>query len=246
MQNVVPARALARRSRSLIFAAVVIFVLGIFVAVLGVVLLQIPLVVPSNSNFTLYDSARRGLIGLGVVLGVLAVLMALRGITWKTDNQLAASTGEALTDFLDERYIFIRNISKRALGYVDAILIGPPGLLVFRITAKEGTFFNEGPHWLRQKDKGDWVTMRWSPTRETVDDIRKVREYLDARGLPDIPVFGVVVLTKDAPLAQVSQQNPIVPALHPNELSYDLSDTYFAKDRIDQATVVRIAEMLFA
>lgn len=244
MRNIVPEHALARRSRNLLIAAVLIMILGGFLVVFGLVLRAIPLVVPSNPSFSLYDTVRTLMVIGGGALGFLGILMLARALTWKTDNRLAESTGNALGDFLDERYVFIRNVSKLALGYIDAVLLGPPGVLVFRISNREGVYFNEGGNWMIQHDKGVWSTLRWNPSREVIDDINKLRAWLERRGLKDVPVYGVIVFTKDHPAAQVTQQKPVVPSAHVNELSYALAETYFARDRIDAPALKKLIELL--
>jgi Nuclease-related domain len=126
------------------------------------------------------------------------------------------------------------------------VLVGPPGVLVFRITQKGGTFYNKGQYWLKQKDKDDWQPLSRSPTKECVDDIKKIREFLAARGLESVPVFGVVVFTAEAPATRVTLENPTVPVLQPNELSYGLVDTYMANTkRIDIPTVTRVVNLLY-
>jgi Nuclease-related domain len=126
------------------------------------------------------------------------------------------------------------------------VLIGPPGVLVFRITQRGGVYYNKGQYWLKQKDKDDWQSLTWSPTKECVDDIKKIREFLAARGLPDVPVFGVVVFTAAPPETQVTLEQPLVPVLQPHELSYGLVDNYMANTkRIDIATVNRVLNLLY-
>ena len=99
---------------------------------------------------------------------------------------------------------------------------------------------------MKQKEKGEWQSLRWSPSRECVDDIKKIREFLAARGHADVPVFGVVVFTEEEPATLVTTENPLMPVLQPNELSYGLADTYFAKtDRIDQQTANDVATQLY-
>lgn len=246
MQNIRPARSLERRSRNWLLIAVVVGVLGLIAGVVGLFLHGIPLIVPSNPNYGLYSLTRDALIGLGVLLFLVAVGMAVRAVTWRQENELALAIGDALADMdiVDQRYTYIRNINKFAIGYVDSVLVGPPGVLVFRITQKGGTYFNEGAYWMQQKDKGEWKTLRWSPTKEAVQDIKKLREFLAARNLLDVPVFGVVVFTEDAPATRVTTQDPVVPVVQPSELSYELSDGYFAQERIDQLTVNKIARLL--
>ncbi|MCA9915873.1 MAG: NERD domain-containing protein [Anaerolineae bacterium] len=246
MRNVVPRVALARRSRNLLLGSVLIFLLGAVAIVIAFFMHTVPLVVPANPNYGLYVAARSGVMVLGVALLLLAAIAAIRALTWKQDNALAEAIGDALLDFLDERYVYIRNVSRSALGYIDAVLVGPPGVLVFRITQRSGVFYNEGARWMKQRDKGSWRTLRWSPTKEVVVDVEKVRQFLEARSLPDVPVFGVIVFTEEEPATLVTTDQPVVPVLQPHELSYGLEDTYFSKkDRIDQLTANKTATLLY-
>lgn len=245
MASVAPSRAIARRSYGALLLAVVITLLGLLGAVVGVLLRTIPLVLQTSSSYGLYVLAHSALLFLGVVSIIGGIALAIRALTWKPDNALAIRVGRNLSQFLDGDYTFIRNISRFSIGYVDAVLVGPPGVLVFRITERGGIFFNEGKKWLRQKDKGEWATMRWSPTQETIDDVIKLREFFQARGLKDIPVFGVVVFTEDEPRTIVSVENPTVPVMQPEALSYGLNGYYFGKDRIQTEAVLRIVDYLY-
>lgn len=244
MRNIVPARTLERRSRRLLVGALLFALFGLFVASIGFFLFAIELVVPSNPDFGVYDAVRRVIVGLGVLIIFTAIALVIRAVTWRMDNKLAEKTADALQEFLDDDYVFIRNVSKLKLGYIDAVLVGRNGVLVFRITDRVGTFFNDKGHWLRQRDRGDWQTMRWNPTREVVADVDSLRQYLADKDLPDVPIFAVIVFLNDRPLTQISAQEPVVRAMYAHELAYELNDTYFARQRIDQATVRRIVHIL--
>jgi len=245
MRNVVPANALARRSRNLLYIGILVVLLGVFGTTVGFFMRAVRLVVPANPNFALYTVIRDLLVWAGILTGILGLVMIVRALTWRRDNRLAIRIGEALDEFLDDRYVFIRNLNRLALGYIDAVLIGPPGVLVFRITQRSGTFFNEGARWMKRKDKDNWHSLRWSPTKEVVVDINKVREFLQARGQSEVAVFGVIVFTEEAPATIVTTEDPVVPVLQPHHLSFGLSNGYFAKDRIGQSQVNKVAELLF-
>lgn len=248
MRNMVPARALARRSRNLLLFAIFVGVLGILGLIISSFMNTIPFVVPDNPNYDLYQTSISVIFWLGSIFIILAIIMTIRAITWKRDNPIAAMVGEVFAQELnlDDRYAYIRNLSRFAIGYVDAVLVGPPGVLVMRITNRGGTYFNEGSKWLKQKDKGDWTSLRWSPSEEAVDDVKKIREFLQTRGLPDIPVFAVVVFTEDEPATRVTTENPVVPVLQPYEMAYSLENSYFAKrDRLDQLVVNKVIKTLF-
>lgn len=245
MQNVAPTRNLNRRSRDFLVLAAVVFLLGATLSVIGIVLHIITFVVPSNPGFQTFDLTRKAIISGGMGLIFVSLLMALRAITWKTDNALAEKVGNELATYLDKRFVFIRNISKRTIGYVDAVLIGTPGVLVFRISDRQGVYFNEKGEWLSQRDKGSWRSMRWNPSREVVEDVKKIREYLGDYNLKDVPVYGVVVFSEEPPITQFTVQEPVVPVTHLSQLSYSLQDGYFAKDRISAEKVQEVINLLY-
>lgn len=245
MQNVSPTRNLSRRSRDFLIAAAVVFLLGATLAIIGLTLHIINVVVPSNPGYEVYNLTRKAVLSGGIGLIFVSLLMALRAVTWKTDNMLAYAVGQELAQYLDKHYVYVRNISKRAIGYVDAVLISKHGVLVFRISDRQGVFFNEKGEWLRQKDKGEWKPMRWNPTREVVADVKKIREYLAEYKLKDTPVYGVVVFTEEPPTTQFTLQDPVVQVSHVSQLSYSLQDTYFAKDRINAEMVQQVVNLLY-
>ena len=245
MQNVAPTRKLNRRSRDFLIAAAVVFLLGATLAIVGLTLHVINVVVPSNPGYDVYDLTRKAVLSGGGGLMFVSLLMALRAVTWKTDNLLAKAVGDELSQYLDKHFVYVRNISKRSIGYVDAVLISRHGVLVFRISDREGVFFNEKGEWLIQKDKGEWKPMRWNPTREVVADVKAIREYLADYKLNDIPVYGVVVFTKDNPITQFTVQEPVVQVSYASDLSFSLQNTYFAKDRLDAETVQQVVNLLY-
>ena len=86
---------------------------------------------------------------------------------------------------------------------------------------------------------------RINPTREAVDDIRKVREYLEKQQIPNAPVYGVVVFTQPEQRVPLSARDPVVPPSHLQSLIDNLRPNYLAKDRIDAPLVVQIVRALY-
>lgn len=244
MQNVAPTRSLTRRSRDLQLAAALIFLLGAALAVAGIAMHVINLVVPFNRGFEFYDLTRKALLLIGAMLSLASLLMALRAVTWRTDNTTAFELGEQLAAQLDQRYIFIRNISKGATGYVDAVLVSHHGLLALRITRRKGEFFNEGGQWLRRR-RGKWRPMRWNPTREAAASAVKLKAHLRDYGLTQAPLYAAVVFMRDAPDVRLKLRQPALPVIHAGQLIADLSDTYFAEARLPASTVQEIVNLLY-
>lgn len=243
MHNVVPTYVLVRRSRQLLLAAFLVVCVGIFVSAVGLAMFVLALAPKENESFPV---VRNGVFLLGVLIGLFGLVMAVRAMTWRTENDLAKQTGEFLSQFFDERYTFIRNVSRIGLGYIDAVLIGPAGILVFRIFDNEGIFFNEKGSWLKQDpQKKDWQPLRFNPTKQAVDDIQHLKQYFERQKLPNLPVFGVIVLTKEPPAAVLTVQEPVVPSAQFSGLMGVLSGNYLAKERLDMPAVTAAVRTLF-
>lgn len=245
MQNVAPTHRLNRRSRDFLIAAAVVFLIGAALVVAGISLHVFSLVVPSNRGFAIYDLTRKGLLSVGAGVSFVSMLMALRAVSWKTDNALAWQLGELLALELDRQFVFIRNISERSLGYIDAALVSKHGVLVLRISKRKGEYCNVGGDWLRRGRNGKWRPMRWNPTRDAVADAKKLKQYLQDYQLTAAPVFAAVVFTREASDLQLSLQEPAIPAVRAQDLIRDLQDSYFAEDRLDSGTVQQVVNLLY-
>jgi len=245
MRNVAPSWALLRRSSQLMQAATIAAGIAVVLIAIGLGLYALPAVTDANESSQLFDVSRAIILFSGAGLGVLSLGMVIRAATWKRDNDLAKMTGNVLAQHLDNSYIFIRNISKRRLGYIDAVLIGLQGVLVFRLLDWEGTYLAEVNGWLEADKKQRWVPTSANPTKEVVDDINKVRTYLADYGLTDVPIFGIIVMTKPEPKAQLTVKKPVVPALHLHRLYPHIQKTFLAQDRIDKQTFDDIVDLLY-
>ncbi|MCY4145246.1 MAG: hypothetical protein OXE95_08850 [Chloroflexi bacterium] len=245
MQNVAPTRRLNRRSRDVLLAAALLFLLGAALLVAGIGLHIVNLAVPGNSAFALYDLARKSMPAVGALLCIASMPLALRAASWRTDNALAWELGEGLAAELDQRFVFIRNISQRGIGYVDAALVSRHGVLLLRITQRRGEYRNEGGSWLRRGRDGRWRTLRWSPTREVVASALRVESTMQARGLGGVPIFAAVVFMREEPAAQIHARQPAVPVVHASALVSGLRDSYFAAWRLDARTTQQAVDLLY-
>lgn len=248
MRTESPEWALTRRSYNVMLIAAFLIVIGAIGLTISFALFLFPLQVPSNPGFTTYDALRRLIIGLGVVIIVVGFALFIRALTWKRDNPLARRVSRTLHQFLGDDakdgFVFIPNVNKLRLGYMDGVLVGPPGVLVLRISDRQGVFYNEGKDWMRKTGDGEWQAIRWNPTEEVVKDIHRLRNFMEARNLPDVPVFGVIVFTGNSPGVQVGQQNGVVPAVLMESLTQGLNETYFARDRINPGIRQQITNLL--
>ena len=246
MHNVAPSRALARRTRQLLTIAFVIAAIGTFVAVVGLALFVVQLVGPTSPSYGLFTMVRIAVLLLGIIIFFIALGISTRALTLRKDNDLAVTVGRFLASYLDERYHFIRNVNKRGLGYVDAILVGPPGALVFRILDERGVYANEGANWLRQEGRpGGWKKAKIDPTRECVQDIKKLREFLAARQLDAVPVYGVIVFVREEPQLQLVPREPVVPITTLRALLPNLNGNYLAKERVDAGRIGAVVQLLY-
>lgn len=248
MRNTTPKRALSRRAtqeRTLAFA---VGATGIFLIALGVFLFAVPLDTPNNPGFALYQLLRTGLIGVGAVAVFAAAALMIRAFTYRSDNTLAQQVARMLGGALDDRFTYIRSVNRRGIGYIDAVLVGPPGVLVLRILDQTGVFYNEGENWL-EADPGRgpqaWKPASIKPTAECFADMRKLDQYLAGKGLARMPVFGAIVFTRDVPQVQLSSRDPALPSAPISALMPMLGSYYLTQNRLDDARAQQIVKLLF-
>jgi hypothetical protein len=245
MRNTAPTRSISRRRRQWIIFAFLIAAVGVFICTISLVLSAIPLVNPTS---TAYGGYTLVLVAIAVVGGVLLLIAAgvgIRGLTWRAENDLAQATARVLAASLDDRYTLVRNVNRRETGYIDAVLVGTAGALVFRILDKPGDYVNDGANWLQRKRSGGIDSAGINPTREAITDIRRLREFLGKNGLGDVPVYGVVVFTIEPPRIRIEAQNPTVPPTVLSALLPTLRANYLASEtRIDGTRVDRVVRLL--
>lgn len=247
MHHVAPSRALARRSRHWLTVAFVIVAIGVFVLLAGIAMFVIELVSSSSPNYGTFLAARLATVIGGILILLLGAGLGIRAVTLKTDNITAERVGNHLgtTGAFDNRFHYIRNINKPQVGYLDAVLIGPPGVLVFRIINRAGNYANETSNWLRKDTNGQWVSAGIDPTREVVADVKHVREYLTQQQLADVPVYGVVVLMGEAPQVTFTAKEPVVPPTTLRTFFEVLRPNYLAKDRLSPEQITKTAQLLY-
>ena len=246
MRSVAPTNAMFRRSSRSLQISFVMITVGIFLGVVGLGLFVFPVVTDASQSAGLFKIARGIILFGGIALGVVGLLIAIRAVTLRKENDPARTTADALKAHFDDSYTFIRNINKRPIGYIDAALVGPPGVLIFRVLDWKGTYLGEGRGWMKPGRGGEWVVTTFNPTKQVVDDIRNVRDYFAEYGLTDVPTFGIIVFIHDDATLKLMLKDPVVPATHLNSLYNRLHEHYLATTmRIDSKTVKDAVDLLY-
>lgn len=240
MRSIVPSRTIARRTHAQLEIAFVLVSGGIFLAVLGLALYVIPLTARESVYANLFNAGRAVFLFLGFVSALVGMGLAIRAATTRTENNLALLAARVLEKQFDDHHTFVRNVNRRKLGYIDALIIGPPGVLVLRIVDYTGTFLNEGSRWLKADASGEWHPMSNSPSREAIEDVKSLRRFFEARGLHDVPVFGAVVFIPDDPDAKLTLKEPAILATHLSSLYRRLQPNYLARERISNQAVQQV------
>lgn len=233
MQSLNPTRNVQRRGRELLTIGALVIMAGIILGGLGFLIMLL-----FSSNFF------GGLvIFAGFVVAVVGIGVMIRGMTLRTENEIALAVDAMLKTVLDDRYTLIRNISGRGLGYIDAVLVGPPGALAMRITDIPGIFQNEGADWLERKGGKPFMLSNHDFTDECRNDVYALRDYLAKRQLPHVPVYGLVVFT--SPNVQLSLRQPTVPVADIRTLLTVLRSDFLREDRTDATSVQAVVNALY-
>lgn len=233
MQSRNPTRIVARRQRNMMIVGALLLLSGLVAGGIGVLILLL-----FGSNFI-------GYLFILLMLGLLAAGLGffVRGLTLKVENPPAVMVDETLKRELDDRYTLIRNINRPGLGYIDAVLVGPPGALVFRIVDRPGIYLNEGADWLERVGGRPYMLSRHNFTRECVTDVYALRKFLAVRQLSNVPVYGIVVFTD--PSTQLEARQPVVPIAALRTLIQVMRADFMREDRIDPKSVEATVNVIY-
>ena len=229
MHNISPARAMARQARRYLITGAVILLAGLVMIALDVFTIVIPL-----TRAGWYGTVQIVLLAAGLVALLVGGVFVFRSIRFPAENHHARRMGEVLARALDYRYTYIHSINRRKLGYVDAVLLGPHGALVFYFFDRPGRYLNEGNLWYQQEGHELRLSSR-NPTREAVRDVTVLRKYFLENDLAHMPVYAVVVVTRQETI--VTTQQPVMPVAYMPGVMDALQDNYLAQERVDPQSV---------
>lgn len=231
MQNINPSNNVNRRGRFYVVMGIMTGLGGLLACAMGVLFFLLPIL---GSSFSTPAAICLNVVGLPLALA--GAFFIFRGWTLKKDNMVAYDVGEAMRSWTDNRYTYIRNVSRRKLGYIDGVLVGPPGVLVLRTVEFPGEWINERTEWRYRNKQGKLRAAPTNPTRECAHDVYALRHFLAERRLNNIPVFGLVVFANDN--TKLSGQGPVVPITQKDKIFQILSRDYLQEERI-KATQIR-------
>lgn len=220
------------------FTGILAFLAGLITLAMGGLMLVLPLFGDASSIITVFLSC------MGTPLTIVGFGMIVRGFTLRKDNEDAYKVGESMRDYLgsDNRYTFIRNVSQRRLGYIDAVLVGPPGALVIRIVNHEGEWINERAEWRIRKPNKKLATAPQNPTRECAKDVYALRKLLAKKGANKVPVYGVVVFVGEK--VSLKANGPIIPVAEPHTLYRILNRSYMKDERINSSQIRKTVDII--
>ena len=232
MRSLSPGGGISRQARRRLQSAILVVSGGSFLALIGLALSVIPLVGREGSFAKVYLGGTQGLMIGGIILALLGLWLAGRAYRRRDDDSLARRTGMALRQQLDSRFTFITRLNVRGLSDIDALIAGPPGLLVLRLLDMRGDLYQEHGHWLQQSKRGDFIPLSFNPTRELLHDILRLRSQLTKSDLADFPVFGVIVSTRPLPELQYHSSGEIIPMAYLSSLAESLAQNYLRRERV--------------
>lgn len=241
MKTVSTKRAITRQAYQFMIFGFGGAALGAFLLVLSALLSRLPLAAPNTagaSSVSFIVSVMQVIGGIAVLAGIIAFL---RGVTFRRDNPLAEKVGRVLAPALSGDYTYVSSINSLRLGYIDAVLVGPPGVLVFRIIDRAGLFLHEGQNWLKPAADGRWLPAGFNASHECIVDMRAVKNLLTRKQLPTEAVFGIVILTGKA---EITEKTPVLPGVSLDGMLERLRGGYMAKPRLDPAMASAIAHLL--
>ena len=136
------------------------------------------------------------------LLAVPLAAVAASRATRRAARYRAGASGEeslesVLRQGLGDDYTLYRNLQLGVGGDLDAILLGPPGLVLLEAKAYRGAFVLFGDRWYRAEGGDPDQLTRWrtSPTLQARRNADRLARWLARQGLGETPVYSLVVLT---------------------------------------------------
>lgn len=208
---------------------------GVYITLFGVLLMLIGLAVAALNM--LGGGPVQNLLVIGaIILGFLLVLLGVfnfaRGMATPTTDPLGARLVQTVAPVLDSRHLVLRNHSIQAdlVTKPDAVIIGPGGVMVLKLVDEPGIFRCEHELWLKRSAGRDFQSWRRNPTREVVQELDVLREYLASKQLQNVPIDAFIVFTH--PEVEISVRTPVVAVTTLDYLPYELRHGYLLNDRI--------------
>lgn len=139
---------------------------------------------------------------------------------------------------LDDRYrVFNDVVLPGARGDIDHVVVGPGGIFALETKNYAGEITCFEDRWTRCRN-GTWEVMRQSPTRQAIQNARRLDAFLRACGVPVKADPLVVLANKNA---RIRCENPLVPVVGRRELASCLSSR---KRRLSDADIRVISDFL--
>ncbi len=191
---------LEREGRRLALWALLFLILGC--GALGIFFGRLPLTLAKEAPW---------LWGLTLALGLGALAagqdLFSEALGWWQGALGERAIARRLGAILDDQFYLLRNVTlPKQRGDIDAILIGPPGILALEIKDKTGVYRVDGRDWL-YLSHGRWRSSQSNPMRQAQANARRTEEFLAKAGLA-FSTRPVVVLANS--LARVTIDNPAV------------------------------------
>ena len=103
-----------------------------------------------------------------------------------------------LKRLLDKRWMLFRNVVVPGSDAdIDAVLVGPQGVLAFEIKAYSGNFRVRGSQW-HYRASGGWRPMDINPIKQTAWNRQRLARYLnDKHRNEEVPVSAMIVLGRE-------------------------------------------------
>ena len=142
---------------------------------------------------------------------------------------------------LGNDHVVIHNLPIERRGDADHVVVGPPGVVVVETKYLAGRIVCQGG--------GVWTQVKRDEVRQIADPAAQVQRAADSvahilgcRGLPDVPVYAVLVMAH--PRAELDVARSSVLAVRPFELVPQLQQLARSQPRLDAARVTATANAL--
>ena len=238
-------RGISRQAQRLLQFAILAVSGGAFVSIVSLALSVMPLIGREGSLAKIYTVTTQSVFTLGVIVAFIGLWSLGRAYQRKKNDEfLANRIAQKLCIQFDSRFTLVSNFNSQGLRGVDAVIAGPPGLLVLKFLNHSGSLFQERGYWLIQGINGDLRPLRNNLTEELLSDILRIRTRLNDKKLSGFPLFGAVLSVNSSDVLQYHSNGEIFPLVFSTSIAESLHQQYLFRDRVTLRAVRKAIEYL--
>ncbi len=168
------------------------------------------------------------------------------GRDWKAMLEAQDFVAQELTQYLDDAYVLLRNVTAPGLTHdADFIIVGPTGLWTIEVAYLKGLFKVDGVNWMSYTNKLEFQTVEPNLVGHVRENAQAIFDFLRVKKF-SVPWVNPVILLANSQI-DVRTEEAAVAVIRPDGIEQYVAEYILPVERVfspDEA--VNVAEAIIA